>query len=64
LSSYYFEKADTIWCESAIRFEQEKAKIQAWEEHEKAKAEAEMRRIEVQFLLPISGAILLLSINT
>ncbi len=29
------------------RYKREEAKIQAWENHEKAKAEAEMRRIEV-----------------
>ncbi len=31
----------------ANRYKREEAKIQAWENHEKAKAEAEMRRIEV-----------------
>ena len=30
------------------RFKREEAKIQAWENHEKAKAEAEMRRVEVR----------------
>ncbi|KAI5071433.1 hypothetical protein GOP47_0013684 [Adiantum capillus-veneris] len=30
------------------QFDREEAKIQAWENHEKAKAEAEMRRIEVK----------------
>lgn len=30
-----------------IRFQQEEARIQAWESNEKAKAEAEMRKIEV-----------------
>ena len=29
------------------RFQQEEARIQAWESNEKAKAEAEMRKIEV-----------------
>lgn len=32
------------------RYKREEAKIQAWENHEKAKAEAEMRRIEVNVL--------------
>lgn len=31
----------------SFRFKREEAKILAWENHEKAKAEAEMRRIEV-----------------
>lgn len=35
-----------------FRFKREEAKIQAWENHEKAKAEAEMRRIEVTYLTP------------
>lgn len=39
------------------RFQREEAKIQAWENHEKAKAEAEMRRIEV------SIQVLLLSLS-
>lgn len=34
-----------------FRFKREEAKIQAWENHEKAKAEAEMRRIEVTISL-------------
>lgn len=33
------------------RFKREEAKILAWENHEKAKAEAEMRRIEVRSCL-------------
>ena len=31
----------------ALRFQHDEAKILAWEEQEKAKAEAEMRRVEV-----------------
>jgi hypothetical protein len=34
-------------CGLCNRYKREDAKIQAWENHEKAKAEAEMRRIEV-----------------
>lgn len=30
-----------------IRFKREEIKIQAWENHQKAKTEAEMRRVEV-----------------
>ena len=35
---------------SSVRFQQEEAKIKAWEEHAKAKAEAELRRVEVRIL--------------
>lgn len=35
------------------RFEQEEQKILAWENLQKAKAEAEMRKIEVMFLVGI-----------
>jgi hypothetical protein len=35
---------------SSVRFQQEEAKIKAWEEHAKAKAEAEMRRVEVRII--------------
>ena len=35
-----------------IRFQQEEARIQAWESNEKAKAEAEMRKIEVYIFFP------------
>lgn len=39
-------------CGGVLRFAREEAKIQAWENHEKAKAEAEMRRIEVNSASP------------
>lgn len=42
-------RGDSIICCIVIsRFKREEAKIQAWENHEKAKAEAEMRRVEVK----------------
>jgi len=31
------------------RFKKEEVKIEAWESHQRAKIESEMRRIEVQF---------------
>lgn len=34
------------WC-MISRFKREEMKIQAWENHQKAKTEAEMRRVEV-----------------
>ena len=34
------------------RFKREEIKIHAWEDHQKAKIEAEMRKIEVSYFLP------------
>ena len=41
----YIEKVMT----RISRFEREEMKIQAWENHQKAKTEAEMKKIEVTF---------------
>jgi hypothetical protein len=40
------------------RFKREEIKIHAWEDHQKAKIEAEMRKIEVSNFLPSNIAIL------
>lgn len=38
------------------RFKREEIKIQAWEDHQKAQIEAEMRKIEVSRLFPVNFA--------
>lgn len=37
----------TLFCELIYRYKREEVKIQAWENHQKRKAEMEMRKVEV-----------------
>ena len=43
-------------CILLSRFKREEIKIQAWEDHQKAQIEAEMRKIEVSRLFPVNFA--------